>query len=122
MTNPELKACPWCGKPLYIRTSVNPYGVCRTEGCFGTRMPVVPLDVPRMVEQYNTRTPDLEASIARLVEALRPFANVAKYAPSTVGKADVVIAVYHEEGRWTIHLDLDDFRHAHQALVDQEGK
>jgi hypothetical protein len=61
MTSPEavelnrLEPCPFCGKPLYVRNSVNPHARCKTEGCFGAKMPVVNLDVPSDVAAWNTR-------------------------------------------------------------------
>ncbi|MCR6734486.1 MAG: hypothetical protein NVV83_10560 [Afipia sp.] len=58
----ELKPCPFCDKPLYVkRGKINPYARCATENCFGAKMPVVSLDVPADVEAWNTRTPTNES-------------------------------------------------------------
>lgn len=51
----KLLPCPWCGNDLYIRKGVNAYGVCRTEGCFGRRIQIVPFDDPKQVDEYNRR-------------------------------------------------------------------
>jgi len=58
-----LADCPFCAKPLYQkRGKINPYAKCKTEGCFGGKMPVISLDVPSDIEAWNTRampqTPD----------------------------------------------------------------
>lgn len=75
MTAPGVLPCPWCGKPLYARPyRFNPHAECRTEGCFGRKMPVVSLDVPSDVAAYNTRAPaevTEEAAIERVRVAIR---------------------------------------------------
>ena len=51
-----LKPCPFCGEPLHIRSGVNSYGRCETEGCWmSERAITVPLSDPRQVAQWNTR-------------------------------------------------------------------
>lgn len=51
-----LLPCPFCGNALTPKKGkVNPYSVCRTEDCFGTRMPVVSHDVPSDLAAWNTR-------------------------------------------------------------------
>jgi len=54
---PELKSCPFCGKPLTVRWSkMNPKASCRTPECWGGKLPILPLDVPEFVEAWNTRS------------------------------------------------------------------
>lgn len=63
----ELKACPWCQKPMAITGGCNPIGRCDTENCWmHERKMAVAVDSPFMVEQWNTRTVDTE-----LLEALK---------------------------------------------------
>lgn len=46
----ELKACPFCTKPLTIRGGRNPYGRCDTDGCWmNARMIVVVMHDPAQV-------------------------------------------------------------------------
>jgi hypothetical protein len=52
----ELLPCPWCAVPLVERRSgANPRAKCQTEGCFGTKLPVVNLDVHGDVAAWNRR-------------------------------------------------------------------
>lgn len=61
----RLAKCPFCGKPLKLRVrSVNPYGRCGTQGCYGAKMPVVNLDVPEDIAAWNTRA--LSSEVERL--------------------------------------------------------
>ncbi|UBQ44605.1 hypothetical protein [Comamonas thiooxydans] len=59
----SLKHCPFCGKRLdaSIRGpgvyAINPKARCITEDCWGSKLPVLPLDVPEFVAAYNTRAP-----------------------------------------------------------------
>jgi hypothetical protein len=48
-TQEELPALATSGR-------ANPYAVCTTEGCFGTKMPVVALDYPPDVVAWNRRS------------------------------------------------------------------
>ena len=51
-----LKPCPWCAKPLYrTRNKINPFAVCKTADCYGSKMPVVNLDDPENVSAWNRR-------------------------------------------------------------------
>jgi hypothetical protein len=51
----ELKPCPFCGVPLTIR---HWSGRCNTDGCWmSERRTAVPLDDPKQVAAWNTRTP-----------------------------------------------------------------
>lgn len=57
----SLKGCPFCGHPLTASLSgagdwvPNPKARCATEDCWGSKLPVLPLDVPEFVVAYNTR-------------------------------------------------------------------
>ena len=52
----ELKPCPFCRKPLFIRESVNAYGRCDTPGCWmHERKMTVPLGDRDQVAAWNTR-------------------------------------------------------------------
>ncbi|OZA26032.1 MAG: hypothetical protein B7X93_10620 [Hydrogenophilales bacterium 17-61-9] len=52
----DLQPCPFCGKELVARWSkANPRAKCMTEGCMGSRLPVVNLDVPADIAAWNTR-------------------------------------------------------------------
>lgn len=63
----ELRPCPFCQKPLFIREGVNPYGRCETEGCWmNERKATVPLDAKAQVQQWNDRIPDAD-TIAQIV-------------------------------------------------------
>lgn len=61
----ELKGCPFCGEQLFRSSRpVNPKAYCRTEGCFGSKMPVVNLDDPVFVAAWNTRaTPATDKTV-----------------------------------------------------------
>lgn len=72
-----LGSCPFCGKTLNIRRSVNPHAECRTEGCFGRKMSSVNLDDTLDVTAWNTR-----ASLADDGE--------------TVKKADAILEAYND--------------------------
>ena len=62
-----LKPCPFCGLPIYrTRNKINPFAVCKTEDCFGARMPVVNVDQPDNVAAWNRRA--LVAEVERLRE------------------------------------------------------
>lgn len=53
---PELKACPFCGKPMFVRGGVNPYGRCDTPDCWmAARAIGIPTDDPTQVAAWNTR-------------------------------------------------------------------
>ncbi len=61
----NLAPCPFCGSPLHFNAErfrvkgvvPNPSARCHTEGCFGTSLPVVSLDVPEQVAAWNRRAP-----------------------------------------------------------------
>jgi hypothetical protein len=54
-----LRPCPHCGKELTRGSrKINPYAKCETEGCWGQKGPVVPLDVPNYVVAWNRRADD----------------------------------------------------------------
>lgn len=58
----SLKGCPFCGKQLTasVRGSgdnaPNPKASCKTEGCYGARLPVLCLDIPEDVAAFNRRS------------------------------------------------------------------
>lgn len=67
-----LKPCPFCGAPLYIRSGVNAYGRCETEGCWlHARKITVPLHDPVQVAAFNIRAVDTssEPDITNLHQA-----------------------------------------------------
>ncbi len=57
----SLMPCPFCG--VHLTASVrgngdkapNPKASCKTDGCYGGRMPVLCLDIPEDVEAWNRR-------------------------------------------------------------------
>lgn len=57
----SLLPCPFCGvsPTASIRGSgevaTNPKAACKTEGCMGSKLPVICLDVPEQVNAWNTR-------------------------------------------------------------------
>jgi hypothetical protein len=52
----RLLPCPFCGQQPYERWSkCNPWAKCKTEGCIGSRMAVINLDVPEDIAAWNTR-------------------------------------------------------------------
>lgn len=52
----ELEPCPFCGNQLFIRTGVNAYGRCETEGCWvRERKLTVQLADSGQVAAWNTR-------------------------------------------------------------------
>lgn len=61
----NLAPCPFCGSPLHFNAErfrekgvvPNPSARCHTEGCFGTSLPVVSLDIPEQVAAWNRRAP-----------------------------------------------------------------
>lgn len=51
-----LKPCPFCGKSLFEkRRKNNPYACCQTEGCKGSKLPLLNLDMPEDIAAWNTR-------------------------------------------------------------------
>lgn len=52
---PDLKACPFCGEKLHVRTGPNPRAHCQTEGCWANRSQAVVLDDPGQVSAWNRR-------------------------------------------------------------------
>ena len=51
-----LKDCPFCGaQPVYDRRPYNPSAGCKTDGCWGGRLPLINLDDPEQVAQWNSR-------------------------------------------------------------------
>lgn len=98
-TPPALANCPWCNKALFRgRSKINPYAVCRTEECFGAKMPVVNLDVPSDVTAYNRRASGTEAALR---EALAKIKHSIVHAVGT-GKPKAVKAF---EEIWTLADD-----------------
>lgn len=65
----SLKGCPFCGKP--ITTSIrgagdkalNPKASCKTEGCYGSKLPVLCLDVPEDIEAWQRRAGSLNQQV-----------------------------------------------------------
>ncbi len=52
----DLQPCPFCGLPLTGKENrANPSARCKTEDCYGNKMPVVNLDVPSDVAAWNRR-------------------------------------------------------------------
>lgn len=57
----SLKACPFCGEKLTASVrgagdhAPNPKASCKTQGCYGTRLPVLCLDIPEDVAAFNRR-------------------------------------------------------------------
>lgn len=53
---PKLQPCPFCAKPLTLRwRQINPRAGCKTEGCFGAKMPAIALDDETEIAAWNTR-------------------------------------------------------------------
>jgi hypothetical protein len=51
-----LKPCPFCGESLFEkRRKNNPYACCQTEGCKGSKLPLLNLDMPEDIAAWNTR-------------------------------------------------------------------
>lgn len=84
-----LAPCPFCGLPIYqTRNKINPFAVCKTEDCFGAKMPVVNVDQPDSVAAWNRRA--FVPEVKRLREALKPFADIADlvhHTPARDGEA-----------------------------------
>ena len=57
----SLKGCPFCGIALTANirgagdVAPNPKASCKTEGCYGSRLPVLCLDIPEDVAAWNFR-------------------------------------------------------------------
>ena len=57
----SLNGCPFCGHPLTANVrgsgdvAPNPKASCKTEGCYGARLPVLCLDTPEDVAAFNRR-------------------------------------------------------------------
>ncbi len=52
----NLEPCPFCAQPLeVVRRRFNPYARCVTEGCTGSKLPLLNLDVPGDIDAWNTR-------------------------------------------------------------------
>lgn len=52
----NLLNCPFCGhQPEQKWNRPNPSAGCKTEGCLGSRLPRVLLDVPEQIDAWNTR-------------------------------------------------------------------
>jgi hypothetical protein len=68
-TAEKLKPCPFCGKDLEVHNlRFNPYARCATEGCKGSQLPLLNIDIPSDIEAWNTRADSGEA-VAWLVES-----------------------------------------------------
>lgn len=53
----HLEPCPFCGMPLNVdRRKYNPHARCVTEGCKGTQLPLLNLDMPEDIARWNTRS------------------------------------------------------------------
>lgn len=66
-----LEPCPFCQNQLTSKAGrINPYARCITPECFGTKMPVVNLDVQSDVIAWNTRAPtSLHAELVAALES-----------------------------------------------------
>lgn len=68
----SLKGCPFCGKPLSVSLRgqgehvPNPKARCKTENCFGTRLPVLSLDVPEDVHAWQQRAQPCASGVESL--------------------------------------------------------
>jgi hypothetical protein len=52
----DLLPCPFCAKPLYVtRNKINPFAICKTEDCYGAKMPAVNMDDPTSIAAWNRR-------------------------------------------------------------------
>ena len=53
---PSLLPCPFCGeKPAVVWRKNNPRAGCKTDGCWGAKLPAIALDVPEQVSAWNLR-------------------------------------------------------------------
>lgn len=86
MTQPEnqaealdekaLRSCPFCGCDLYRKKGKhNPAAYCITENCYGSKMPVVNLDVPEDVAAWNRRASLPEAPAVPIALGLKDAAD-----------------------------------------------
>lgn len=72
-----LKGCPFCRKALtpHIRgagdKALNPYASCKTDGCYGNKMPVLSLDVPADVEAWQQREDAAQQDDKKLLDFLQ---------------------------------------------------
>lgn len=63
----KLEPCPFCSKSLTIRGSINPYGICDTEGCWLSGAKIgISCDDPKQVERWNTRAAPAPSESSRL--------------------------------------------------------
>lgn len=58
---PVLLACPFCGQPPVVKwRRANPYGGCKTDGCYASSAPAVNLDAPQSVAAWNRRVASVQ--------------------------------------------------------------
>lgn len=52
----ELKPCPFCGNaPVVNSCKFNPYARCETDGCKGSKLPMLNMDDPSDIAAWNMR-------------------------------------------------------------------
>lgn len=71
----SLKGCPFCGKQLTLHMrgagdkAFNPYASCKTDRCYGSKLPVLCLDVAEDVHAWQQR----ESAVRQDDKALLDF-------------------------------------------------
>ncbi len=130
MTNPnqaagsELLPCPFCGEALYQkRRPMNPYAVCKTDGCKGAQLPMLNIDDPDDVTAWNRRTPAQRDQVAPFQTAPVRISTegVASVDPddllrSEKGRRDMALLKQLHEREQVAVGGRDAFEHLRQGL------
>lgn len=109
MPTRDLLPCPFCGNALYIKKGkFNPAAYCKTESCYGAKMPVVNLDVGDDVAAWNRRAsseaPSGAEPVVKRLEWEEPSSrnNQCWTAESPLGTYSVV----NEDGWYAVRDDV----------------
>lgn len=116
---PNLKPCPFCGNDLEVKWDrPNPSARCVTDGCIAQTMSILSLDVPGVIDAWNTRSgesPCVE-QVAITTDAAKKLG--AKGANPTEAER-LLFEAWMEGHCWSLHdFNWDGQSYRHEDEVD----